>query len=172
VIGTLLLLATLGGLTLQLRRADRRLESSQLVWAVRQRGQAVLAGQAPGKVLAGAIPMVLRACELDRGSIEALTAAGDLFLILGRDESAKRFYLEGQELEPRPETYLNLGMIALRQGDREQAEQLFAEAGALDRQLRKPAREALEKDAPLEPVRPGVGRSDAARGEDGADRPH
>ncbi|MBZ0112935.1 MAG: hypothetical protein K8J08_10770 [Thermoanaerobaculia bacterium] len=146
VIGSLLLLMTLAGLVLQLRRADRRLESGQLVWGVRQRGQAVLAGQAPGKVLVGAIPMILRARELDRGSIEAVTAAGDLFLILGRDESAERIYLEGQELEPRPETYLNLGMIALRRGDRTAAKELFATASALDRQLRKPAREAWDKD--------------------------
>lgn len=147
VVGGLLLLLTVSALLLQLRRADRRLESSQLVWAVRQRGQAVLAGQAPGKVLAGAIPMILRARELDRGSIEALTAAGDLFLILGRDESAERIYLEGQELEPRPETYLNLGMIALRRGDRVRAKELFAISSALDRQLRKPAKEALDKDS-------------------------
>ena len=133
-------------LALQVQRADRRLESGELVWTARQRGQAVLSGQAPARLLPASVSMILRARELDPGSIEAVAAAGDLFLLLGREETAQRTYLEALDLEPRPEIYLNLGTIELRLGNEAEARKLFSKATQLDRGLRKTVREILKEN--------------------------
>ena len=148
VITSFLVLGCLLAFLLQLRRGSDRLESNHLVWTVRQRGQAVIAGQAPARVLPPAVSMIRRARELDPGSIEAIAAAGDLFMLLGREETALRTYREALAHEPRPEIYLNLGNLELRMGNREEARRLFGIAQRLDRRLRRNVRQALEGVGP------------------------
>lgn len=173
-----LLALALVALVGQWRRAERRLESSHLVWAVKQRGQAASSGQAPSGVLAGAIPMIREAQALDPVSIEAAAAAADLYFLLGRDETAREGYLAAMRLEARPELYLNLGILELRRGDFDQAKVYLRAARRLDRRLVKPANAAWKKyggnASQRKSRQPGgteePSRSDAARSEDGPDR--
>ncbi len=99
---------------------------------------------------------ILRDAEaLDPAEVEIPVAQGVIYNLLQRPSAAIRAYERAQKLEPRPETFANLGRVYLREGEREKAREAFRSAAALDhtlvRELRPYLPERNRKDERTKP---------------------
>jgi Flp pilus assembly protein TadD len=128
-------------LALALWRVDgarRQLRASHLVAAVERRTAAALRqGKVPSAMFESHLAALREAAELDRGEIAIPIAEGSQYLLLGRAEPAIAAYRRALALEPRPETYLNLGKAMLLEGDSQRASRMFRKAVRLDPRLAK-----------------------------------
>ncbi|MFN7941354.1 MAG: tetratricopeptide repeat protein [Thermoanaerobaculia bacterium] len=126
-------------LALALWRVDggrRMLRASRLVAAVERRTAAALRlGKLQSSMFESHLAALREAAELDRGEIAIPIAEGSQYLLLGRAEPAIEAYRRALALEPRPETYLNLGKAMLLEGENQRAQRMFRKAVLLDPRL-------------------------------------
>jgi tetratricopeptide (TPR) repeat protein len=85
-------------------------------------------GQAPRELVSGHFRLLRQARRLDPSEVGVLVALGGQYLLLGQPEPAIATYREALALEPRPETYLNLGMALFEAGRPEEARAAFETA--------------------------------------------
>jgi len=133
--------ALLGATVVYGHRAARMLEADRRAAEVTRVAELVRAGQLRANALVPWVRALREASEMDPTSLRVLAARGDLFLLVGRDESAVEAYDEALALEPRAEVYFNRS-LALEQLGRDREAALDRErALVLDPRLeRRPAR--------------------------------
>jgi tetratricopeptide (TPR) repeat protein len=130
---TLLLLLALLGQTVRWRH---RLAASRLLRQVEVLSMAAAsAGQAQPRLMAANLEMLRQAAPLDPSEVGIPIARGTQYLFLARPDAALRSYEEALALEPRPETYLNLGRAQWLADRREEARRSFALAVRLSPNL-------------------------------------
>ena len=121
-------------------RADRGLEqlrADRIVAEVSALGQAAAAGRLDPRVLTPYVRALRDARELDPTNVRLLAARGDLFLLLGREESAVEAYDTALALEPRAEILFNRSLALERAGRPEEAARDRERALVLDPRLRR-----------------------------------
>lgn len=124
-------------LFIQWHRGTDRIQASILLREVEARTMhAAAAGALSEAMLRGHLQALRRARELDPSQEGILTARGSHYLLLGRPEAAAEAYREALALEPRPETYLNLGRALSAMGRTEEASEMFRVAIELSPRLR------------------------------------
>lgn len=129
----LLLVAALGLQTLRARnllRASRILNTAEQVTL-----QLAARGQVPPTILWRNLEMLRQAEELAPASVGVLVAQGGQHLLLQRPDEAARQYRRALELEPRPETWFNLGRAQWALEEREAAVESWVTASRLDSKL-------------------------------------
>ena len=129
----LLLVAALALHTLRARNLLRA--SSILNTAERTTIQLAARGQVPPTLLWRNLEMLRQAEELAPASVGVLVAQAGQHLLLERPEEAARDYRRALELEPRPETWFNLGRAQWTMGEREAALESWVTACRLDSKL-------------------------------------
>lgn len=116
-------------LALQTDRGIDRLGASKRLRAVEVMSQQVArSGRASGPMIANHIRLLQEARRLDPSEVGVLVALGGQYMLLGQPERAIAVYREAQALEPRPETYLNLGQALLASGRRNEAREAYEKA--------------------------------------------
>lgn len=118
-------------------RAADRLEASQrlrVVTAVSREMERT--GQVPREVVAANLRLLREAGRLDPALVGVPVAVGGQYMLLERYDSAIAVYREALELEPRPETYLNLGNALLASGREAEAREAYRKAVRLAPRLR------------------------------------
>ncbi len=131
--GWLLLAALAVGLVLQIERTvDRIAAAVALQRAETASLYALRMGQAGAGILRANLDLLRRAAERDPVEIGIPIAIGSVHRLLGSPQAAIESYRKANELEPRPETYLNLGRAQLEAGRRDEARQSFETALELD----------------------------------------
>jgi O-antigen ligase/Tfp pilus assembly protein PilF len=134
--GLIFLLLT-GSLVLQTRRTLDRLEADRTLWRVEVITQQMAAsGRVNATLLWQQIRELEEASRLDPAEAGHHLARGSQYLLLGRPEEAIEAYREALGLEPRPETYLNLGRAQNLAQQPQAAENSFRTAVKLDPYLR------------------------------------
>ena len=88
------------------------------------------------------MPGLRKASKLTPSSLGPVATLGDVYHVLGRLEAAADTYDRALALEPRPELYLNRGLVAFRLGDPVQGSTLFSNAFRLNPGLRDAVPEA------------------------------
>lgn len=137
VVAFLLALALLG----QTGRMRDRITAGRMLRQVELLSMAAIArNELPRGLVPANLDLLRRAAVLDPAEIGVPIARGTQYLLLGNGISAAQAYREALELEPRPETYLNLGRALAAAGQIEEA--------------RKQLRVALRLDPRLEPLVP------------------
>lgn len=117
------------GLVLQTDRALDRIGASKRLRVVEVMSERMArTGQAPRELVSGHFRLLRQARRLDPSEVGVLVALGGQYLLLGQPEPAIATYREALALEPRPETYLNLGMALVETGRREEARAAFETA--------------------------------------------
>lgn len=117
------------GLVLQTDRAVDRIGASKRLRVVEVMSERMArTGQAPRELVSGHFRLLRQARRLDPSSVGVLVALGGQYLLLGQPEPAIATYREALALEPRPETYLNLGTALLETGRSEEARAAFETA--------------------------------------------
>ena len=119
----------------QLLRAHRHLTASGTVKEAKQQLNSVIAGESPAGQLSRLVPGLRTASKLTPSSLGPVATLGDTYHVLGRLEAAAETYDRALALEPRPELYLNQGLVAFRQGDPVLGSTLFGTAFRLDPRL-------------------------------------
>jgi tetratricopeptide (TPR) repeat protein len=128
----LLALALLG----QTGRLRDRLTAGRILRQVELISMAMIArAEMPRQVLSQNLEMLRRAAVLDPTEIGIPIARGTQYLLLGNGSSAVAAYRDALELEPRPETHLNLGRALVMAGRMEEAREQFRIALRLDPNL-------------------------------------
>ena len=144
ILGPLLSVLFLVALLLQAGQArDRWIASFRLAQVetlvIRLQAEGHLGKASSQKVVRRALDKgleILREAEaMDPAEVEIPVAQGVIYNLLQRPSAAIRSYERAQKLEPRPETFANLGRIHLREGEREEARAAFRSAAALDHTL-------------------------------------
>jgi tetratricopeptide (TPR) repeat protein len=148
VSGRRLAWAVLGVLLLALAgqsvRLSRRLSASvTLSRAERASLEAVRRGRAGAAVLREALHHLERAAERDPLEVGIPIAIGSIHLVLDAPEAALAAYRKAEQLEARPEIYLNRGRAQLKLGQVEAARESFALALKLDPLLLSQVPESL-----------------------------
>lgn len=129
----LLMAALLFALGAQTVRWQRRMVASRVVQQVEMLSQAAVAyGQAPVRLMQDNLGKLDRVAAFDPVLVDLPLARGTQYLFLAQPEEALRWYRAAQELEPRPETYLNIGRALWLLGRQEEARSAFATAVRLD----------------------------------------
>lgn len=125
-------LAALGAavaLVFQTDRALDRLGASKRLRVVEVMSERMArTGQAPRQLVSGHFRLLDEARGLDPSEVGVLVALGGQYTLLGRPEAAIGVYREALALEPRPETWLNLGQVLLAAGREEEAREAFGKA--------------------------------------------
>ncbi|HLE83076.1 MAG TPA: tetratricopeptide repeat protein [Thermoanaerobaculia bacterium] len=117
------------GLVLQTDRALDRIGASKRLRVVEVMSERMArTGQAPRELVSGHFRLLRQARRLDPSEVGVLVALGGQYLLLGQPEPAITTYGEALALEPRPETYLNLGLALLETGRLEEARAAFETA--------------------------------------------
>jgi len=117
------------GLVLQTDRALDRIGASKRLRVVEVMSERMArTGQAPRELVSGHFRLLRQARRLDPSEVGVLVALGGQYLLLGQPEPAIATYREALALEPRPETYLNLGMALFEAGRPEEAGEAFETA--------------------------------------------
>lgn len=118
-------------------RAFDRLEVSKALRVVEVMSDRMARmGQAPRQLVSGHFHILEDARRRDPSEVGVLVALGGQYALLGRPEAAIEAYREALALEPRPETWLNLGQVLLAAGREEEAREAYAKAVRLDPRLR------------------------------------
>jgi|GEM_PF-546280 len=129
----LLLVATLALHTVRARdltRASRILNTAEQVTM-----QLAARGGIPATILWRNLEMLRQAEELAPASVAVVVAQAGQYLLLEQPEEAARLYRRALELEPRPETWFNLGRAQWEMGEREPAVESWVTASRLDSKL-------------------------------------
>lgn len=131
-------------LVFQTERAFDRLEASKSLRVVEVMSERMArTGQAPRELVSGHFRILDNAHRRDPSEVGVLVARGGQYALLGRSEVAVRAYREALALEPRPETWLNLGKVLVAAGREEEAREAFAKAVLIDPRLRSQVPEAM-----------------------------
>lgn len=145
----LMLVLLLAVLALQTRRTIDRLQADRTLWRVEVITQQMAAsGRVNATLLWQQIRELEEASRLDPGEAGHHLARGSQYLLLGRPEEAIEAYREALGLEPRPETYLNLGRVQHQDGQVQAAEDSFRTAVKLDPYLRTQVPEEYREGMP------------------------
>lgn len=105
------------GLWLQTGRLRDRMVASRILLRVELISLAAQArGRAPGALLLANLEALRRAAALDPLEIGIPGARAGQYFLLGDFPAAVGAYRDAEKLEPRPETYLNLGIALSRSG--------------------------------------------------------
>lgn len=143
-------------------RADRalgQLAADRMVGEVSRLGRAAASDGTAPRVLLAYVRGLREAREKDPTNIRVLAARGDLFLLLGRPESAVEAYDSALELEPRAEIYFNRSLALERLGRSREAAEDRDRALILDPRLgleaAKRRRDRPESRSPDGVKRPG-----------------
>ena len=116
-------------LVLQTDRARDRMAASKRLRAVEVLSERMArAGRAPGQLVGRHFVVLREAAELDPSEVGVPVALGGQHMLLGQPERAIEVYQRALALEPRPETYLNLGQALLAAGRREEAREAYEKA--------------------------------------------
>ncbi|MEM6702122.1 MAG: O-antigen ligase family protein [Acidobacteriota bacterium] len=122
------------------QRSLDRLAAGRILFTTEARAARIAAeprSENSRRLLGNGLRILQQARELDPAEVRIPMAMAGHYLLLGNEESAIRFYEVSLALEPRPETYFNLGLAQLQSGDRSAAEEAFARAVALDPSRRR-----------------------------------
>ena len=150
------------GLALQTSRALDLLRASRIRQAVETVTRiAVTSGRAAPELLWGHVRLLDRAAALDPTSAGVLQAQGVQYLLLGRLDEAETALRRALALEPRPETWLNLGRVLWAGGRRGEAREAFDKAVRLDPRLRREIPPGAAEEAPA-PAAPAGGEAPEA----------
>jgi tetratricopeptide (TPR) repeat protein len=132
VVVALLVLALLA----QTGRLRDRLTAGRILRQVELISMAMIArAEMPRQLLSKNLEMLRRASVLDPTQVGIPIARGTQYLLLGNGSSAAQAYREALKLEPRPETYLNLGRALAMAGRMKEAREQFRLALRLDPNL-------------------------------------
>lgn len=124
-------------LVFQTGRALERLGASKRLRVVEVMSERMArTGQAPRQLVSQHFRLLEEARRLDPSEVGVLVALGGQYSLLGRPEAAIRIYRDALELEPRPETWLNLGQALLAAGRQAEAREAFEKAVRVDPRLR------------------------------------
>ncbi len=124
---------TLVALVWQVQDGSKRMAASRLLFRAEGISLEVMAaGTAPRAYLQQNLRDLRRAAELDPLEAAIPLALGSQFLLLDSPQAAQEAYRSALEIEPRPETYLNLGKAQFRSGQKEAAQENFERAVKLD----------------------------------------
>ena len=116
-------------LVLQTDRALDRIAASKRLRAVEVLSeQMARSGRVPGALVGTHFRLLREARALDPSEVGVLVALGGQHMLLGQPERAAAVYREALALEPRPETYLNLGQALLASGRRDEAREAYDKA--------------------------------------------
>lgn len=130
-------LAAAVALVFQTDRALDRLGASKRLRVVEAMSEGMArTGRAPRQLVSGHFRLLDEARRLDPSEVGVLVALGGQYALLGRPEAAVGVYREALALEPRPETWLNLGQVLLATGREEEAREAFEKAVRVDPKLR------------------------------------
>jgi tetratricopeptide (TPR) repeat protein len=110
-------------------RIRRRVEGISLAQAA--------TGRVNRAVVANQVRDLRRAAERDPLDPGIPMLLAGQYMLLQRPEEAAKIYREVLDLEPRPETYLNLGRALQQTGDEAAARDAFERAVVLDWRLRQ-----------------------------------
>ena len=129
--GLLLVVVVLWGALLwyQTRRLYNRIRASVILYQVE--GATLLttrSGPPASSILERNLYLLDSAGAMDPGLVGIPVARGSQYLLLRRPHAAIRAYEEALKLEPRPETYLNLGRALLMANQAESALDSFDKA--------------------------------------------
>lgn len=113
-------------------------------------------------ILRQVLGLLARARQEDPAEVGIPIATGSVHLLLDDPRAAIEAYEVAQAMEPRPETYLNLGRAQLAAGDRKAARESFLRAVRLDFHYRRQVPEDLLPPQP--PERPRSVRGKRERG--------
>lgn len=134
----LALAAALAALALHTGRARDRIEASVALRRAEMSSlQAVRLGERGRRLLQENLRLLRRAAELDPGEAGIPIAIGSLHLLLDNPLAAIEAYERALALEPRPETYLNLGRAQTAAGRLDAARASFERAVKADPRLRR-----------------------------------
>jgi O-antigen ligase len=115
------------------RRAERRLEASQIVRAVELINEAMIeSNQMRRSLLYGQVRALRKALPLAPADVSIPLAVGGQYLLLGDGEEAERWLERARRLEPRPEIYAALATAQGMAGKSEEAQKSRAAAALLD----------------------------------------
>ena len=143
------------GLALHTDRSLDLLRASRIRQAVEgMTGFALQSGRAAPTLLWGHVQLLDRAAELDPASAAVRQALGVQYLLLGRLGEAETELRRALALEPRPETWLNLGRVLWAGGRRREAEEAFHKAVRLDPRLRRELPPGAAGEGPAAPPAP------------------
>ncbi len=110
-----------------------RMEASRALFRAEGISMGLIAkGQAPRAYLQQNIRDLRKAGDLDPLEPGIPLALGSQYLLLGSPQAAAEAYRESLAIEPRPETYLNLGKALRLAGDLEGSQIAFDQAVKLD----------------------------------------
>ncbi len=127
------MMLTLFALVWQVQDGRKRMAASRLLYRAEAISLEVMAaGTAPRAYLQQNLRDLRRAANLDPLEAAIPLALGSQFLLLDSPQAAQEAYLQALEIEPRPETYLNLGKAQFRSGQEEAARENFDRAIKLD----------------------------------------
>ncbi|HET9227791.1 MAG TPA: tetratricopeptide repeat protein [Thermoanaerobaculia bacterium] len=125
----LLALALLG----QTGRMRDRITAGKMLRQVELLSMAAIArNELPSGLVPSNLELLRRAQTLAPSEIGVHIARGTQYLLLGNGITAAQAYREALKLEPRPETYLNLGRALAAAGQMEEAREQFRLALKLD----------------------------------------
>ena len=131
-VAALLALALLG----QTGRMRDKITAGRMLRQVELLSMAAIArNELPRGLVPANLELLRRAQGLDPAEIGVPIARGTQYLLLGNGISAAQAYREALRLEPRPETYLNLGRALAAAGQMEEAREQFRIALRLDPRL-------------------------------------
>ena len=117
----------------QTGRLRDRLTAGRLLQQVELVSMAMVErAQLPRPLLSRNLELLRRAAALDPTQVGVPIARGTQYLLLGNGSSAAAAYRDALELEPRPETHLNLGRALVLAGEMEKAREHFRLALRLD----------------------------------------
>ena len=117
-------------------RWHARLKADRLLAGVEARTLAVVRqGSAPRGLLGANLDALRQAAALDPAAVDILAARGAQYLVFGDPGPAIESYEAAAALEPKPETYLNLGRAELMARRPEEARRHFSLALRLDPHL-------------------------------------
>lgn len=113
-------------------RATTRLRGSRLLKLVdAMTPQAVRAGAAGRPLIARQLQLLREAEKADPASVALVVAEAAQLFLLGRLDEAEVAYRRALAMEPRAETWLNLGRTLWQKGNHAEAKEAFARASAL-----------------------------------------
>lgn len=134
-------------LVFQTERAFDRLVASKSLRVVEVMSERMArTGQAPRELVSGHFRILDNAHRRDPSEVGVLVARGGQYALLGRTEAAVRVYREALALEPRPETWLNLGKVLVAAGREEEAREAFEKAVLIDPRLRRQVPEGMRPE--------------------------
>jgi len=141
-----------GALVLQGQRCRDQWRAARMLRVVEfVTGQMVRTGRVQPSLLWRHVRLLEDAARLDPADAAIPLAKGSHYRLLGRAEEAQEAYRRALALEPRPETWLNLGAAQEMAGHEEAARKSFLTAVRLDPQMRRQVPQPYRDELP--PIR-------------------